>query len=95
MSKLAFAGTMIGMHMCGNDRLDSHTVAEGTFEIFSDLKLRIDDRRAALTPSTEDVRSAAGFRSEQLTKDHNGTPVTVVMMVRGCVSRMRTATTVP
>jgi hypothetical protein len=70
--EFAFAGAVIRLDMGPNDRLDAHAVALGDFNVFSDLELRIDDRGAALSSSTENVRRAARFCAQQLSKDHCG-----------------------
>src|SRR5665213_1107849 len=44
------------------------------FDILNDLELRIDDRGAALAASTENVRGATGLGSQELAKNHDGTP---------------------
>jgi hypothetical protein len=53
---------MIGMHMRTNDRFDLKPVRLSDFDILTDLKLRIDDRGAALTPSTQKIGGTAGRR---------------------------------
>jgi len=53
--EFAFPRTMVGVDVRRDHRLDAHSVAARDVEIVSDLELRIDDRRAALAASTEDV----------------------------------------
>jgi len=53
--KGSFAGSMIGMNVRGDDRFDAHIVTLGEFQIVTDLKLRIDDRGAALATSTKEI----------------------------------------
>jgi hypothetical protein len=60
---------MIGLDVGSDDRLDPHAIVLGDVDVLSDLELRIDDRGAALSCSTEDVGRAAGFRAQQLSKD--------------------------
>jgi hypothetical protein len=94
-SEVALSGTMVGMDVRGDDRLDANPATGCDINVLSDLELRIDDRTAALTASTEDVGRAARFRSKNLAEDHDGAPRGTSAGSRGCVSRMRTATTAP
>jgi hypothetical protein len=72
--ELTLPGAMICVNVGAENSLDPHPAFASNFDVLSDLELRIDDRRAALTPSTEDVRRATCFRSEYLTEDHDGAP---------------------
>jgi hypothetical protein len=65
---------MIGVDVRAQDGFDPHPAITSDFDVLSDLELRIDDRSAALTASTEDVRRAAGFGSKELSEDHDQTP---------------------
>jgi hypothetical protein len=48
------------------------------FDVLIDLELRIDDRSAALSGSTQEVRGTTAGRQE-LTKDHIGVPFTTAL----------------
>lgn len=86
---------MVGVDVGREDRLDPQVVAVGEFDVVIDLELRIDDRRAALTSSTEQVRSATGFGAKNLAEDHETAPIGKRVNVVRCVSRMRRPTIVP
>jgi hypothetical protein len=74
---------------------DAKAIAVCDFEIVGDLKLRIDDRSAALAASTQKVGCAARVRFENLSKDHSEAPITGEVDVRRWVSRIRRATIAP
>jgi hypothetical protein len=72
--ELAFSGAMIRVNVRAQDRLDLQPAFPSDFDILNDLELRIDDRGAALAASTENVRGATGLGSQELAKNHDGTP---------------------
>jgi hypothetical protein len=94
-AELAVPGSVVGVDMRRNNGFDAKPVVVCKFNVVSDLKLRIDDRGAALTASTQKVRGAAGFRFQNLAKDHSDAPIIDMAAGRGCVSRMRMATMRP
>jgi hypothetical protein len=65
---------MIGVDVRGENRFDAKSEPVCEFDVLSDLKLRIDDRRAALTASTDKVRRATSVGFEELAKNHNDVP---------------------
>lgn len=91
--EFALAGAVVCLNMRRNDCLDAHSISFGGFQILSDLELRIDDRCAALTASTEEIGGATCFGTQKLPKDHAAIPFSNRAGV--CVSRMRIATTKP
>jgi hypothetical protein len=54
---------MVRVNVRAQDCFDLHPALLRDLDVLTDLELRIDDRGAALTASTEDVRRATGFGS--------------------------------
>ncbi len=62
--QLSIARAMIGVNVGVYNRFDPQAVAIRNVQILFDLELRIDDRAAALTPSTKYIGGAPGIRIE-------------------------------
>jgi len=60
--ELPLARAVIRMHVGVDYCFDGHTMALGNLYVLIDLELRIDDRAAALTPSTKNVGCATRLR---------------------------------
>ena len=61
---------MVGLHVGFEDVRDAHVFLSSGFEIRLDVQLWIHHSARSGAASAEQVAGAAGFRGEELAKDH-------------------------